>query len=403
MTWNVTLVESAPFPCDTVLKFNPVTGYPGMAYVISMGAPVHFAEFNGSNWLVSNVAATQVWKSIGLSYLANGIPVVAYAPSIFGDPSSIRTFVLAARDEGAWGIWSEYFYLSGGSSVDLLINNGSIYAAYFRNYSIRLSVASLDDEGPLVSNGVAIPNPAPVNADIVLDAVISDATTGGSTVVAAQYSVAGSAFSNMDPVDGLFDQVTEDVTASFNLADFGIVEPGVYEIRIVGIDACTNVGPESCLYLVVYDPSAGFVTGGGWIWSPAGALAADPLLEGRANFGFVARYKKGAAIPTGNTEFQFQVAGLNFHSDNYDWLVVAGAKAMYKGTGTVNGEGPFKFMLTAGDGELKGNGVPDTFRIRIWQEDETGAEITLYDNQMGDDMNAEPSTTIEGGSIIIHK
>ena len=64
--------------------------------------------------------------------------------------------------------------------------------------------------------------------------------------------------------------------------------------------------------MVVYDPNAGFVTGGGWIQSPAGAHAADPALTGKANFGFVAKYQKGANVPNGNTEFQFQAGNLNF-------------------------------------------------------------------------------------------
>jgi parallel beta-helix repeat protein len=53
--------------------------------------------------------------------------------------------------------------------------------------------------------------------------------------------------------------------------------------------------------LAVYDPSAGFVTGGGWIESPEGAYQADPTLSGKATFGFVSKYQKGANIPTGKT------------------------------------------------------------------------------------------------------
>ncbi|MCC6491142.1 MAG: hypothetical protein IT364_26880, partial [Candidatus Hydrogenedentes bacterium] len=150
----------------------------------------------------------------------------------------------------------------------------------------------------------------------------------------------------------------------------------------------------------VYDPTAGFVTGGGWSWSPLGAYAADPTLEGKANFGFVAKYKKGTNVPEGNTEFKFKAGNLNFHSDTYEWLVVAGAKAMFKGVGTINGEGSYKFMLTAIDGDLKG--AADTFRIRIWTE-EDGNELTVYDNQMDDAIDADAMTELCGGSIIIHK
>ncbi len=45
---------------------------------------------------------------------------------------------------------------------------------------------------------------------------------------------------------------------------------------------------------MVYDPDDGFVTGGGWIDSPAGACQPDPNLSGKATFGFVSRYKKKA-------------------------------------------------------------------------------------------------------------
>lgn len=56
---------------------------------------------------------------------------------------------------------------------------------------------------------------------------------------------------------------------------------------------------------MVYDPAAGFVTGGGWINSPAGAYSANTDLTGKATFGFVSKYQNGATVPTGNTEFQF--------------------------------------------------------------------------------------------------
>jgi len=103
--------------------------------------------------------------------------------------------------------------------------------------------------------------------------------------------------------------------------------------------------------VVVYDLDGGFVAGGGWIESPSSAYIADMDLAGRANFGFISKYKKGASIPIGNTEFQFKMANLDFHSDNYQWLVIAGPHAKYKGNGTINGMGDYGFMLTATDQE----------------------------------------------------
>ena len=43
----------------------------------------------------------------------------------------------------------------------------------------------------------------------------------------------------------------------------------------------------------------GFVTGGGWIDSRPGAYRPEPELYGKATFGFVSKYKKGATTPTG--------------------------------------------------------------------------------------------------------
>jgi hypothetical protein len=180
--------------------------------------------------------------------------------------------------------------------------------------------------------------------------------------------------------------------------------PGVYSVRLTVTDddgdagtATTVAGLEALV--VVYDPGAGFVTGGGWIDSPAGAYAADPTLTGRANFGFVSKYQKGATTPTGQTEFQFKAGSFNFHSSSYDWLVVAGARAIYKGTGTVNGAGNFGFQLTAIDGQVSGGGGVDKFRMKVWDK---ATDAIVYDNQMGTTDDADPATALGGGSILIH-
>jgi hypothetical protein len=175
--------------------------------------------------------------------------------------------------------------------------------------------------------------------------------------------------------------------------------PGVYTIRLTVTDDDGGSADSIFQYVVVYDPSAGFVTGGGWIDSQPGAYAPDPTLAGKASFGFVSRYKKGANVPTGNTEFQFKVADLNFRSTIYDWLVIAGAQAKFKGEGTINGAEGYGFMLTARDGEMSGSDGTDKFRIKIWSI-ATGAVI--YDNQPGDGDDATATTQIKGGSIVVH-
>ena len=178
-------------------------------------------------------------------------------------------------------------------------------------------------------------------------------------------------------------------------------QDGVYTITLTVTDDDNGNDTEAFRYVVVYNPDGGFVTGGGWIDSPAEAYAPDPNLTGKANFGFVSKYKEGQQTPTGNTEFNFKVADLNFHSNEYDWLVVAGPKAMYKGTGTINNEGNYGFLLSAVDEELTPSTDVDLFRIKIWDKD-NGDEI-VYDNQLGDPEDGDPTTAIGGGQIKIHK
>jgi hypothetical protein len=170
---------------------------------------------------------------------------------------------------------------------------------------------------------------------------------------------------------------------------------GIFELSLTVTDA-GNLSDTDTAMLVVYDSSAGFVTGGGWIDSPPGAYVPDPALTGKAVFGFVSKYKRGASTPTGNTEFQFHAGSLNFHSDTYKWLVInqGGTNAQFLGDGTINGGiapsgDNYNFMIRATDG------APDTFHIKIWYEDENDEEEVIYENPVG-----QP---IGGGSIVVHK
>lgn len=174
---------------------------------------------------------------------------------------------------------------------------------------------------------------------------------------------------------------------------------GVYSVTVTVSDACVSV-TQTSEFVVVYDPNGGFVTGGGWIDSPAGACPTNPTLSGKATFGFISKYKAGASTPTGETEFQFKAGDLNFRSSSYQWLVVAGPKAQYKGTGTLNGLGNYTFILTATDGQVTGGGGVDKFRIKI-----TDDETVVYDNMMGafDDIDTADSQVVAGGAIVVHK
>jgi hypothetical protein len=184
------------------------------------------------------------------------------------------------------------------------------------------------------------------------------------------------------------DQIDDEVSGRHTYS-----EPGVYDVKLTLTDSAGASDIQTYQHVIIYDPSGGFVTGGGWLISPPDAYRPDPTLTGKATFGFVSKYKKGTIVPSGNTEFQFQTADLNFHSDSYQWLVVTGNNfARFKGSGTINGHlSPnlelYEFMVWAGDGN------PDTFRIKIWYDDPSG-EMLLYDNGF--------NQAINDGSVVIH-
>ncbi|MGH7598664.1 MAG: laminin B domain-containing protein [bacterium] len=201
---------------------------------------------------------------------------------------------------------------------------------------------------------------------------------------------------NTPPSPGAVDQTANKVTGSHSY-----IAAGVYTVTLIVTDGAGNSGEGTATaFVVIYDPNAGFVTGGGWIMSPAGAYVADLSLTGKANFGFVSKYKKGKTIPDGNTEFNFKTGNLNFHSTVYEWLVIAGPNAKYKGSGTINNSGNYGFMLTARDGQVNGGGGVDRFRIKIW--DKNNGDALVYDNQKNDPDDADATDAIEGGSITIH-
>ena len=185
---------------------------------------------------------------------------------------------------------------------------------------------------------------------------------------------------------------------------------GVYKLTLTVTDSgnlsgtATTVNGEDA-YIVVYDPSAGFVTGGGWFTSQPGACknasVCSATATGRASFGFVAKYVTGRTVPSGETEFQFKAGNLNFHSTAYDSLVISGAQAQYKGTGTINGVTGYSFMITVTDGQVTGGGGVDKFRIKIWKTggDEFGGRV--YDNTGEPNNNTGNGQAIDGGSIQI--
>ena len=182
--------------------------------------------------------------------------------------------------------------------------------------------------------------------------------------------------------------------------------PGVYKVTLfikdqTGLTSWVNTAGDVESIVVIYDPSAGYTIGGGWIDSPPGAYTPDPTAAGKLSFGFNSQYFKGATNPKGETQVNFLAGNLDFNALTFDYLAISGAKAQFRGFGKINGVSGYDFILTVIDGALAGDGL-SKFRIKI-SEKISGAII--YDNEPGRSDAADPITLVGDttSSVLIKK
>jgi len=300
---------------------------------------------------------------------------------------------------------------SPGASANALASQYDITPAAatgpaLANYTITYSTGTLtvNNHAPVLVTVAGPGGPVALGSPVTVTGNFTDHGVVGDHYVISSTWTNGATSLSVPSVDA--------TTYNGNAGTLTITAPmsiptGVYTVSITVTDRFGL--PSNVLtidqYVVVYDPSGGFVTGGGWINSPSDACHLTTGcngVTGKANFGFVSKYQKGANVPDGNTEFQFQAGNLNFKSTAYEWLVIGGARAQYKGTGTINGSGNYGFILTAIDGSINGSGGSDRFRIKIW--DVSNPTVMLYDNQINTTDDAgltTPGTLLGGGSISI--
>jgi len=221
--------------------------------------------------------------------------------------------------------------------------------------------------------------------------VLPIADAGGPYLVQANYSVDLDGSASYDP-DGTL--VSYGWSFGDNTTDTGVSVSHTYTavgIYIVNLTVTDNSGAQSSdsTIVVAYNPAAGSATGGGWFWSAKGNLKRDLESEGKVIFGFVVKYKQGAAA--GNLEFQYHVGDINLKSSDITWLVVSSTNVEFQGKGAINSEGLYTFRVLAKDGDQAG-GQLDEFTIRMWQGTDTEADpiYQVIHAQLG------------GGNIIIH-
>jgi hypothetical protein len=266
---------------------------------------------------------------------------------------------------------------------------------YFGNTSDGTTCSSFqvfgDTTPPVVSAVTAAPVVTLVGHGTTLTATVDDSSTGNSNIASADYSINGGSWEPMSAQGGYsFDtSPTVGVTAAIPAQTSSSAET----LCVRGTDSAGNTSDgTACTSFVAYNPSAGFVTGGGWIPSPPGACQSqDPSVcqdvAGKATFGFVSKYAKAATVPSGSTQYVLHDGDLNFTGSSDQWLVVdqSGTNAQFQGSGTINGRGSYIFMIWATQGS------PNTFRILIT---DATTQATVYDSG---------SQVLGGGSISIHK
>jgi PKD repeat protein len=218
---------------------------------------------------------------------------------------------------------------------------------------------------PIITGLTAPTTPQLLTAGVTIGATFSDASAPFDTFTAI-----------VDWGDGTTSPAT--VTAPTSAGGSGSVvankvyaETGVYPVTVTITDAAGGSDFELYEFVVVYDPTTnGRVTGSGTYWSGPEASAGTSRWGAPAFFGYDARYKKNATLPTGETQLRL-LGQFLFKSTKYDYLIVNDAVAIAEGVGTAGGK-QYRFRVQGVD-----NGWLDFFQITIWNPT-TGA--VLYDN-----------------------
>ena len=405
---SVTLTNNSYDGDGDQLTYAWSTGSPAFTVApASSSAPTLTAVDDGAGTLRLSVDDGHEGSASDTAHITvrNVAPSVASTTATV-DEGSTLTGNLGFTDRGTADTHTATIEYGDGSSVvpfAVVGHSVPLNHAYADEGSYSAVVTVTDDDGGIGQGTVAVTvrNVPPIVG--VVAAPIVPVLIGTPVSVSAPFTDAGILDTHTAQVDWgdavtTAATVTEGTGLGTVAATKSYASPGIYTVTVRVTDNDGGTGSNQFQYVVVYDPNGGFATGGGLIDSPAGAYPADPTVAGTAQFGFVSKYQKGANVPTGTTSFRFRAANFEFSSTQYDWLVVSGAKASYKGRGTVNGTGDYGFLLSAVDGNAQSVPGPDRLRLKMWDR-ATG--VIVYDNQLGASDDATATTAIADGAITV--
>jgi PKD repeat protein len=176
---------------------------------------------------------------------------------------------------------------------------------------------------------------------------------------------------------------------------------GMYTVS-AGVTDDGGADSESVL-AIAYDLEGGFATQGGFLDSPAGALTTAPGATGKLQVEFNVTYLNGEAGPApSGGKVNARLDGLfELGSAAPEWLVVApDGKVAVKGTGTVNGQAGYGFVVYGYDSD------PDRVRLVVWplSAGPNPGTGTVYDNRpvAGYDLDQADPQPLSGGSLTVH-
>ncbi len=147
-------------------------------------------------------------------------------------------------------------YLEGGpyyiciSGSDVLGNDNT------NGGCIWLNITGADDDPPVVSNPTVDGQPSKTilaNKTFTFNGTVDDTTTGPSDIANASYIVRDSSGAThatdiMDPEDGIYDEIKENVTASIDTSGW---PKGAYTVRILACDVIPNCNYDEDVWATV--------------------------------------------------------------------------------------------------------------------------------------------------------
>ncbi|WP_162055707.1 SBBP repeat-containing protein [Pontibacter pamirensis] len=343
-----------------------------------------------------------------------GVYVTGTSISITSDIATVRYD--AATGEQTWAaIYDGHENRQDEGRAIAIDSTGGVIVTGYSNGSetgndfITLKYSLRQEQCPELEQGVIT---GTLNAAVnTTGSVYTLSGTGATTF--AFWSITGS---EGNPYTGFTGQDSPTVSVDWPS------EPDFYKISL------TYGTPEGCtistspIYVHVFDPDAGLVTGSGWLNSPADGDYEFMQSSRKALFSLMARYSSRYENQIlGSTMLLLHAGSFTFRSTSFEdgTLVIIDNRAYYRGRGSVTywggaehpveDERQFGFLVAAADGDFGESSAPDKFRLQIYVINEDGSQgAVVYDSQAGCpsarlDDNAEACTAIGGGNITIHK